>query len=259
MSNPVSVNATVAAPAAPVGVAASQQTSDTTPALAPAAQARLQLNASIVQASLTVSIGAQDDPLALLLKSALTGINEALRGQFGDNAIQNAMSQDNTPEGTAGRIVSLSTAFYGAYQKQHAGEDPDQMLSNFMATIKGGMEQGFQEARDILTGLSVLNGDIAGNVDKTYTLVQKGYADFEAAQRGKAADAASAPAPAQAAAPAPAAAPASAPPGSAAPASATPASATPASATPASVAVTRTAAVSAQASVVATRAPGAAS
>lgn len=181
MSNHVSVNATVAAPTAPAGVAASQQTAGAGPA--PAAQAKLQLNASIVQASLTVSIGAQDDPLALLLKSALTGINEALRGQFGDNAIQNAMGQDNTPEGTAGRIVALSTAFYGAYQKQHAGEDPEQMLSNFMATIKGGMEQGFKEARDILTGLNVLNGDIAGNVDKTYELVQKGYADFEAAQR----------------------------------------------------------------------------
>lgn len=187
MSNHVSVNATVAAPAAPVNVAASQQTGEAGPA--PAAQARLQLNASIVQASLTVSIGAQDDPLALLLKSALTGINEALKGQLGDNAIQNAMSQDNTPAGTAGRIVSLSTAFYGAYQKQHAGEDPDQMLSNFMSTIKGGMEQGFKEARDILTGLSVLNGDIASNIDKTYELVQKGYADFEAAQRSKAATA----------------------------------------------------------------------
>ncbi|HJU99441.1 MAG TPA: DUF5610 domain-containing protein [Burkholderiaceae bacterium] len=227
MSNHVSVNATVAAPSAPVGVAASQQTAEAGPA--PAAQAKAQLNAAIVQASLTVSIGAQDDPLALLLKSALTGINEALRGQFGENAIQNAMSQDNTPEGTAGRIVSLSTAFYGAYQKQHAGEDPETMLSNFMATIKGGMEQGFKEARDILTGLNVLNGDIASNVDKTYALVQKGYADFEAAQR-KAASA---------------------------PASAPSAPATSAPATQATVAVTQTASVSAQATVVATQAAGA--
>lgn len=226
MSNHVSVNANVAAPTAPVGVAASQQTAAAGPT--PAAQAKAQLNASIVQASLTVSIGAQDEPLALLLKSALTGINEALRGQFGDNAIQNAMSQDNSPEGTAGRIVSLSTAFYGAYQQQHAGEDPDQMLSNFMDTIKGGMEQGFKEARDILTGLQVLNGDIAGNVDKTYDLVQKGYADFEAAQR-KAASAAT-------------------------PSATPPSTSTPATQT--TVAVTQTASVSAHASVVATRAGG---
>jgi hypothetical protein len=221
MSNHVSVNATVAAPTAPAGVAASQQTDGAGPA--PAAQARLQLNASIVEASLTVSIGAQDDPLALLLKSALTGINEALRGQLGDNAIENAMGQDNTPDGTAGRIVALSTAFYGAYQKQHAGEDPEQMLSNFMATIKGGMEQGFKEARDILGGLNVLNGDIAANIDKTYQLVQKGYADFEAAQRKPAGE---------------------------------PSPDAPAAATQAALAVTQTASVSAQASVVAKPAAG---
>lgn len=221
MSNHVSVNATVAAPTAPAGVAASQQTDGAGPA--PAAQARLQLNASIVQASLTVSIGAQDDPLALLLKSALTGINEALRGQLGDNAIENAMGQDNTPDGTAGRIVALSTAFYGAYQKQHAGEDPEQMLSNFMATIKGGMEQGFKEARDILSGLNVLNGDIAANIDKTYQLVQKGYADFEAAQRKPAGE---------------------------------PSPDAPAAATQAAVAVAQTASVSAQASVLAKPAAG---
>lgn len=223
MSNHVSVNATVAAPTAPAGVAASQQTDGAGPA--PAAQARLQLNASIVQASLTVSIGAQDDPLALLLKSALTGINEALRGQLGDNAIENAMGQDNTPDGTAGRIVALSTAFYGAYQKQHAGEDPEQMLSNFMATIKGGMEQGFKEARDILGGLNVLNGDIAANIDKTYQLVQKGYADFEAAQRKPAGE---------------------------------PSPDAPAAATQAAVAVAQTASVSAQASVLAKPAAGSA-
>ncbi len=44
----------------------------------------------------------------------------------------------------------------------------------------------FKEASDILSGLNVLNGDIASNIDKTYDLVQKGYADFEAAQSGSA-------------------------------------------------------------------------
>ena len=59
-----------------------------------------------------------------------------------------------------------------------------------MDTISGGMEKGFKEARDILGGLKVLNGDIAGNIDKTYELVQKGYADFIAAHSSKKDDAA---------------------------------------------------------------------
>lgn len=147
--------------------------------------AKAQLNASIVTASLEVSIKSQNEPLALLYKSAINSLNEALYAEFGENAIQNAASQDNTPEGTAGRIVSLSTAFFEAYKQQHPSEDEAESLKTFMHTIKEGMERGFREAREILQGLGVLGGDIAANIDKTYELVQKGYADFEAAQMAR--------------------------------------------------------------------------
>ncbi len=153
-------------------------------------RSKLQLNASIMQASLNVSIGSENEPLALLYKTAITNINEALRGQYGDDAIQNAASQDNSAEATASRIVSLSTGFFDAYKKQNPGMDDDTALTKFMDTISGGMEKGFKEARDILGGLKVLNGDIAGNIDKTYELVQKGYADFIAAHSSKKDDAA---------------------------------------------------------------------
>ena len=153
-------------------------------------RSKLQLNASIMQASLNVSIGSENEPLALLYKTAITNINEALKGQYGDDAIQNAASQDNSAEATANRIVSLSTGFFDAFKKQNPGLDDDTARTKFMDTISGGMEKGFKEARDILGGLKVLGGDIASNIDKTYALVQKGYADFVAAHGGKKDDAA---------------------------------------------------------------------
>jgi hypothetical protein len=149
-----------------------------------ASKAKAELNASIVQASLSVSISSSNDQMSVVLKTAMTGINEALKKDgFGDDAIQNAMSQDNTPEGTAGRIVSLSTGFFEAYKQQHPGEDEGELLNKFMDTIQSGMERGFKEARDVLQGLNALNGDISSNIDKTYELVQKGYADFIAAHQ----------------------------------------------------------------------------
>lgn len=157
------------------------QTAKPAEALTPQARAATQLNASIIKASIEVSISSQNEPLALLLTTAINDINELLAPEFGENAIQNAVSQDNTPEGTAGRIVSLSTGFFEAFKQQHAGEDEAEVLKNFMATIRKGFEQGYNEARDILQGMGVLNGDIASNIDKTYELVQQGYADFEAA------------------------------------------------------------------------------
>ncbi len=68
------------------------------------------------------------------------------------------MGQDNSPEGTASRIVSMSTAFFEAWtcrpaQKRCArGCHPQ-----FVGLIRGGfVEQGFNEASDILNGLGVL-------------------------------------------------------------------------------------------------------
>ncbi len=145
---------------------------------------KTQHNAAILQASLDVSIQSKNQPLALLLKSAITAINDLLQPQFGDNAIAAAVSEDNTPAGTAGRIVSLSTGFFAAFKQQHPGESAGDVLGKFMATIRSGFERGAKEAQGILEGLGVLDGDIAGNIDKTLALVRQGYADFEAAQLG---------------------------------------------------------------------------
>lgn len=182
MSN--SVTAPAGSGAAPAQAASSDKIQNKNDAAKTSTvDAKAQLNAAIVSSALNVAIGAKDDPMALLLKSALTGINEALKDQFGDNAIERAVGQDNSAEGTAGRIVALSTAFYDAFRQQHVGEDPDQVLQKFIDTIRGGAERGFKEARDILKGLSVLNGGIADTIDQTEALVRQGYADFEAAHR----------------------------------------------------------------------------
>ncbi len=144
--------------------------------------AQAQLNVAILQASVDVSINSGNESLALLLQTAIAGINDILEPTFGPNAIENTASQDNTPEGTAERIVSLSTGFYEAFKQQHPGAPEAEVLAQFMATIRSGFEQGFKEARDILQGMNVLSENIATNIDKTYSLVLQGYADFATAQ-----------------------------------------------------------------------------
>ncbi len=131
-----------------------------------------QLNAAILQSA--VQLSAADSPQALVLKTALDGINDALKETLGDSAIQNAYDSglDVSPEATADRIVSLSTAFFSAYQDNHPELETDAALSAFVDVISGGIDQGFAEARDILSGLSVLEGDIASNIDTTYDLVE---------------------------------------------------------------------------------------
>ncbi|MFV8823741.1 DUF5610 domain-containing protein [Thauera sp. WH-2] len=136
------------------------------------------LNVQILQSSMEVSIRSGDESLALLLRSAIEGINEALTPTLGPDAIQNAMGQDNSPEATADRIVSMSTAFFEAYAGQRPNDDPETVLRDFIDVIRGGFEQGFGEARDILDGLGVFNGQVEADVMKTRELVLQGYDRF---------------------------------------------------------------------------------
>ncbi len=139
-----------------------------------------QNNEAILQASMEVSVSAGNDPLALLYKAAIEGINEVLQADFGDNAIQTAADSgiDVSPEATADRIVSMSTGFFSQYQEQHSELSTEEAVKSFAELIAGGIDQGFSEAKEILNGLKVLEGDIASNIDITYDLVHQGLQDF---------------------------------------------------------------------------------
>jgi len=139
---------------------------------------RKDLNVGILQASMEVSIRAGDQSQTLLFRSAIESINEALAAYLGPDAIQNAMGQDNSAEATAGRIVSMSTAFFEAYAARRPDDDPETVLRDFMGVIRGGFEKGFGEARDILDGLGVFNGAVEADVTKTRELVLQGYDRF---------------------------------------------------------------------------------
>lgn len=144
-----------------------------------ALQTKAQLNISILQAS-EAQLGVKDQPLSLVFKSAIEKLNETLTPELGENAIQNAYDSgmDFTPEATADRIVSFATNFFAAYQQNHPDMGQEEALNSFMDLIGGGIQQGFDEARDILGGLQVLEGDVSNNVDATFDLVQQGLEAF---------------------------------------------------------------------------------
>jgi len=173
--------------------------------------AKQQLNAAILQSSLEVSLSSQNDPLSLVYKSAIENLNDILKPELGDNAIQNAASQDNSPEATADRILSFIKSAFGLFSQNKASDSTegtdgadgadsadntkrDANIDKFMSLIQKGVDQGFDEARGILSSLKVLNGDIASNIDKTYEILKKGIADFVASLKNPTTDDGSLPA-----------------------------------------------------------------
>lgn len=156
-------------------------------------------NRSILSASLEVSIKSGDQSMSLLFKTTIENLNEALAPEFGPNALPaldspgalgpaEASALDVSPEATAGRIVSLSTGLFELYQGSNPDKDFATALEDFTELIRGAIDQGFAEARKILDGLGVLQGDIAGNIDRTYELVQQGLQDFIDRMNGEADD-----------------------------------------------------------------------
>ena len=152
-----------------------------TPARTASQQQKLEFNASLLQANQD-SFSATNQPLSLLFSTAIAKLNEMLAPTLGENAIQNAAASgiDFSPEATAQRIVSLSTGFYSAFKAQHPDESDAAVQEKFMATISKGIDRGFSEAKTILSGLNVLQGSIADNIDQTYSLVQDGLSAFKA-------------------------------------------------------------------------------
>lgn len=151
----------------------------------PQAQQQAKLNSAIMSSALDASISAKNEPQALLYRSAIESLNEVLAEDFGANAIGKAMGQDNSPEATADRIVSLSTGFFEAFKKNHPDKDEQEVLDLFMHTIRTGFETGFREAQDILSGLGALEGEVASGINKTFDLVMQGFADFAQAHTPK--------------------------------------------------------------------------
>ena len=139
-----------------------------------------QLNASIMESQLNLTTGDESNSLKLLYKTALEGINKELEEEFGPNAAQKIKQSevDTSPEATADRIVSFATAFYQKYKEQTPDMTEEERLDKFLSIIGGGVDTGFKDARDILDGLGVLSGKVADDIDKTYSLIQDGFARF---------------------------------------------------------------------------------
>ncbi|MCU8038532.1 DUF5610 domain-containing protein [Shewanella oncorhynchi] len=138
------------------------------------------MNQAILSAQQDVNIKSGDQSMALLYRAAIESINKELAPTMGENAIQTAYDNgvDTSPEATADRIVSFATQFFSIHQQQNSGMSLSDQLDSFMGIIGGAIDNGFKEAKDILSGLKVLQGDIADGVDKTYSLVQEGLQAF---------------------------------------------------------------------------------
>ncbi len=83
----------------------------------------------------------------------------------------NAPREEFTPEKVAERVLGFIDQRLQA--EAASGADPAR-LDKLLSQARDGVEKGFAEARKILDGMGALNGQVAGDIDDTYTRIQDG-------------------------------------------------------------------------------------
>ncbi|UCX05789.1 DUF5610 domain-containing protein [Shewanella glacialimarina] len=139
------------------------------------------MNGQILAAQEKVTLSSGDQSLALLYRSAIDAIDAELDLVLGENKPSKSMEVevDYSPTATADRIVQFATGFFGLYQQQNPDGDFETQLNSFMDKISKAIDDGFGQAKAILSGLKVLQGDIVAGVDSTYEHIQSGLAKFK--------------------------------------------------------------------------------
>ncbi|MDP3845492.1 MAG: DUF5610 domain-containing protein [Pseudomonas sp.] len=87
-----------------------------------------------------------------------------------------AKADDYSPAKVAERILG----FVGGNMAREAAAGADsEQLQKHLQEFRKGVEKGFADARKILDGMGVLNGQVAANIDDTYKRIQDGLGELD--------------------------------------------------------------------------------
>lgn len=151
-----------------------------------------QVNQTILDNQLSLNLQSDNKAMSLLYRAISDAVEKRQAAQasaagsanVGAEATAEAglnktyNNEDTSPQATADRIVAFATNFYQAFREQNPQLNDEDGLEQFMQEIGKGIDQGFTDARDILTGLKKLEGKVATDIDQTYSLIQQGLQDF---------------------------------------------------------------------------------
>ena len=116
--------------------------------------------------------------LSVSAQEIIKKINDLLKTSL-PAGVESLKPEEVTPEATAERIVSSVTAFFPAFAKQNPELSPEEQLDKFMEEVKRGVQQGYDEAFDILEGLGAFNFEgVQEGVEQTKILIDSKLTAF---------------------------------------------------------------------------------
>lgn len=102
---------------------------------------------------------------------------EAKRFAVPEDASANQLLEFFSPENTSERIVGFATGYFSNFAQNNPDLSEEEQVDEFSNLISGAIEQGFEEAREVLGDLSGFE-TISKNIEKTYNLVVEKIEEF---------------------------------------------------------------------------------
>ena len=116
-------------------------------------------------------------------KEIVLKINELLKSKLPDG-LESLKPEDVTAEATAQRIVSGVTGLFEVYKEQHPELEGEELLSQFMSTIRSGVSAGYNDAFQTLEGLGAFSFDgVKQGIETTKSLIEEGLKAWEAQKK----------------------------------------------------------------------------
>lgn len=133
--------------------------------------------------SVSVSFNHITGGLSITAQDVIKKLNEILKGSLPEG-LESLNPEDHTAEKTAENIVTGATAFFSSFADRHPELEGEDLLNSFMDTIRGGINDGYEDAYNTLKGIGAFEFEgVQSGVEQTKILIEKKLKAFEAMKR----------------------------------------------------------------------------
>ena len=118
------------------------------------------------------------DEMRVILESAYAKIQGVVNDAKADLGIEAGAVIDTSPEATANRILDFSLGFFEQYRENHSDLNDEEAREQFAEFIGGAIQEGIDEAREILGALSAIDDTTENGIVSIENLIQDGLNAF---------------------------------------------------------------------------------